>query len=529
MRARLVSSILLLASLSAALAQDAAPPTPSREGALALTVLHTNDVHGQVLESSRGTGGLVALGRAIRQERDRARERGDAVLLLDAGDIFKGTPEGDLTDGEVVVAWMNHLGYDALAVGNHEFDHGVDVVARLAAAASFPFLGANVTEGAGGPRPAWLGRAGARSGDELPDGLRGCAVVRTLTSRAGTARVAIVGLTTSAMKEVTLKGVTGDLEFEAEEAALHRVLAALPAVDLVVLVTHCGLGADRRLAMRFAGKVDLIVGGHSHTRIATGEQVGTTLVVQTGSRADALGRVRVTVAPATKATARQVTATADLVPAGDDLGAVLAPFVERVKERVDQPVGNLTRDLDRRTGFASSSLGNLHVDLMRAATGADVALHNKTGIRADLRAGVVRVRHLYEVAPFGNTVATVRLKGSDLRDLFQGMLVSTSRLLEVSGAVVTCAPEAPEGERLLDLQVGGAPLDPEKVYLVATNNFLVTGGDGHVAFTKGTDLKDTGVVLLDLLMKHFREVDPWEPGEVVEQRIVVGEPVEAPR
>lgn len=523
MRAHLVWSILLLAACAHA---QEAPEAP--EGALALTILHTNDVHGQVLESSRRTGGLVALGRAIRQERDRARERGDAVLLLDAGDIFKGTPEGDLTDGEVVVAWMNHLGYDALAVGNHEFDHGVDVVARLAGSARFPFLGANITVGVGGPRPDWLGRAGERSGDPLPAALRGCAVVRTLTSRAGRARVAIVGLTTSCMKEVTLKGVTGDLEFEEEVAALSRVLAALPPVDLVILVTHCGVGVDRHIAERLPGKVDLIVGGHSHTRLADGERAGGTLIVQTGSRAEALGRVRLDLTPAVAEAARRVTTTADLVAAGDDLGAVLQPFVEMVQARVDQPVGNLARDLDRRSGYASSSLGNLHVDLMRAATGADVALHNKTGIRADLHAGVVKVRHLYEVAPFGNTVATIRLKGGDLRDLFAGMLGSTTRLLEVSGAVVTCAPGEPEGERLLDVLVGGAPIDPERVYLVATNNFLVTGGDGHVAFTKGTDLKDTGVVLLDLLMHHFRANDPYEPA-ALEQRIVVGELVGAPR
>lgn len=520
--ASITAALLVVLSVEA----PASAQEPQREGALALTILHTNDLHGQVLEPARRPGGLVALGRALRQERERARERGDAVLVLDAGDLFKGTPEGDLTDGEVMVAWMNHLGYDAAVVGNHEFDHGVAVTERLVRGAEFPFLGANIRE-PGGAVPPWLGLPGER-GDAVPDPLRGCAVIRTLTSRAGRARVAVIGLTTSAMHEVTLKGVTGDLAFPDEAATLQGVLEHLPAVDLVVLLTHCGLGVDRALAAQFQGKVDVIIGGHSHTRLANGDRRDAVLVCQTGSRAEWLGRVRVTVSPAQEGAPRRVEAEADLVAPGDDFEAVLAPYVERVKERVDIRVGTLARDLDRKGGFESSSLGNLHVDVMRRATGADVAFHNKTGIRADIPGGEVKVRHLYQVAPFGNTVVRMRLKGSDLRDLFAGMLVSTSRLLEVSGAVVTCDPAAPEGERLVDVRVAGKPLDPERVYLVATNNFLAGGGDGHVAFTRGEEVFDTGVILLDLLRRHFEENDPFDPGEV-EQRIVVAAPVGAPR
>ncbi len=528
--ASLLLAVLLVLAAPPARAQDASAggaAAVTSDGALALTILHTNDLHGQVLEPSRRPGGLVALGRALRQERDRARERGDAVLVLDAGDLFKGTPEGDLTDGEVMVAWMNHLGYDAAAIGNHEFDHGVGVTERLARAARFPFLGANIRT-PDGDVPAWLGLPGDRGGERLAEALRGCAVVRTLTSRAGQARVAIIGLTTSAMTQVTLKGVTGDLQFPDEAETLARVLEYLPAVDLVVLVTHCGLSVDRALAGRFEGKVDVIVGGHSHTRLPEGERQGSVLVCQTGSRTEALGRVRVTLTPAGPDAPRRVVAAADLVVPGDDIEAVLVPFVERVKERVDIRVGALARDLNRAPGFESSALGNLHVDVMREATGADVAFHNKTGIRADIPAGEVKVRHLYQVAPFGNTVVTLRLKGTDLHDLVAGMLGSTSRLLEVSGAVVTCDPTAPEADRLVDVVVGGEPLDPDRVYVVATNNFLAGGGDGHVAFTRGEEVLDTGAILLDLLRRHFEANDPFDPGEV-ERRIVVAEPVGAPR
>ncbi|MCO5166885.1 MAG: bifunctional metallophosphatase/5'-nucleotidase [Planctomycetes bacterium] len=525
MRRRDLATLLVAVGLFAgtpALAQE------PREGALRLTVLHTNDLHGQVLEPPRRPGGLVALGRAIRQERDRARERGDAVLLLDAGDLFKGTPEGDLTDGEVMVAWMNHMGYDAAVVGNHEFDHGVDVAARLCWGADFPFLGANIRQ-PDGARPEWLGLPGARLGEPLHEALRGAAVVRTLASAAGRARVALVGLTTSAMKDVTLKGVTGDLEFPDEAATLDRVLELLPPVDLVVLITHCGLTTDRALARRFQGKVDLIIGGHSHTRLPSGDRQGAVLVCQTGSRGEALGRVRVEVTPAQGGSPRKVVAEADLLPTGDELPGVLAPYIEKVKEKVGARVGTLTRDLERGRGFEPSGLGNLHVDAMRRATGVDVALHNRTGIRADIPAGEVQVRHLYEVAPFGNTVVTLLLSGKDLLELFSGMLGSPSRVLEVSGAVITFDPEAPVGQRLVEVTIGGKPLDPDRTYKVATNNFLAAGGDGHAVFTRGADVRDTGVILLDLLLAHFREREgPFDPG-VPEQRLVVAQPAGAPR
>jgi 5'-nucleotidase/UDP-sugar diphosphatase len=503
-------SLALLACLlvPVASAEDAPAPVAS----LSLTILHTNDIHGQVLPPAKGPGGLVALGRTIRQERDRARARGDAVLLLDAGDIFKGTPEGDLTNGQSVMAWMNHVGYDAMAIGNHEFDHGLDVVAKLCEAAKFPVLGANVTDGKGGPRPAWLGLGDASVGPNL----RGCAIVRTLESKGGgKARVGVVGLTTSHMREVTLAGVTGPLEFADEVEVLTQVLDALGPVDLVVLVDHCGLDADREIAAALPGRIDVIVGGHSHTRLPEGKRAGSTLITQTGSRSAALGVVRVQLGPAASG-ARAVTSDAGLVAAGDDLEAALAPWIEEVGKKADREVGHVTVDL-KRAGEGSTLLGNLHVDLMRAATGADLAFHNRTGIRADIGHGAVRWRDVYGVAPFGNTVSTLRMTGADVRALLEGMLGKSSMFLEVGGAIVLVDRSRPEGERVVECAVGGAPLDPAKVYLVATNNFLAPGGDGHVAFTRGTELKDTGKVLLDLLLEHFAAHDPWDPGALEER------------
>jgi len=474
-----------------------------------LTILHTNDIHGQVLPRGASRG-LVALGRRIRQERDAARQAGDAVLLLDAGDLFKGTPEGDLTDGQVVVEWMNHLGYDAVAVGNHEFDHGIEVAERLAEAAEFPFLAANLYEEQGGERPAWLGRG-------TPEGpLRGAALLKTVYDGWGRAlRVGIVGTTPANLASVTLAGLTAGLRAEDEVAALRPVLDALPRdLDLVVLVSHSGIERDTRVAAALGERVDVIVGGHNHRTLPEGQREGSVLMTQTGAKTEFLGRVQVDFPPG-----ESPRAVAELLEPGDDLEAVLAPHVAEVQREFAEVVGELQAPLRRASGFASSALGNLETDLMRQLTGAGVALQNKPGIRADLEAGPVTRRAVYEVAPFGNAVVSMQLSGAQLRELLESCLADERSVCDVSGLTVRFDLARPPGERVVGIQVGEKPIEDERSYRVATNDFLARGGDDKVVFTQGSEREETQRLLRDLLEAFLRENAPYAPPPI-EARLV---------
>jgi 5'-nucleotidase len=500
---------------------------------LTLTILHTNDIHGHVLPSkgSDEPTGLVALGRAIRQERDRALAAGEAVLLLDAGDIFQGTPEGNLTRGEIVVDWMNHLRYDAMTLGNHEFDYGLKTPKELAAMATFPFLGANIQDETTGLIPEWLGVS-----ESQPEqaSLRGAVYLRTLRTESAEATVAVIGVTTSLMKDMTVKGRTDGFVFPSEVETVEKILGQLPPVDLVVLLTHCGLSKDEELAKAFQGRVNVIVGGHSHTRLDDGRREGNVLIAQAGCNSQRLGRVTVSLEPPRSSGSRAgrpvVSSKAELLLVGDDIHARFGSYLRTVEkkvglppgglERAGIPVGRLEEDLDRVMEYESSSIGNLLTDLMRKDSGSDVAFQNKTGIRANMSAGAVSWRDVYQVSPFGNTVVTMLLKGSDLRALVEHMLAAPYRLLELSGADFVCDPALPEGERVFELNVGGQPLDPAKMYKVATNNFLSTGGDGHEAFTKGIHVRDTQVMLRDLVLDFFENNSPYAPVEA-EQRIRV--------
>lgn len=482
-----------------------------------LTILHTNDIHGQVHPRDEGgrseRGGLLALGRAIRVQRDAALRADRPVLLLDAGDFYQGTLEGDGSKGAVVVDWMNELGYDAVAIGNHEFDFGTAVVEDLSRRARFPFLGANIRSEATGQVPAWLG---SKKGDPLD----GSALIR----QVGALRVAIIGLTTSDMKQVTAKGRTDGLSFAAEAKTLERVLDRVGDADLRVVLTHCGLDMDRALAERFQNQIDLIVGGHSHTRLEEGERVGRVLIVQAWKQSRCFGKVELRVTPGPRPGDRpRVEATATLLGTEDSLEAVLAPHLEKIGPEANRVVAELGDRLSVQPapGRHSSALGDLVVDALLSEGEAELAFHNRYGTRSSLPSGKVLYRHLYEAFPFENRLVTLNLTGAQIRDAVSAYLDEKAAPLEISGATVEFNPANPKGQRLLSIRVlefsprirpgqrsasrvvGSAPIDPQRLYRVATHDFVADGGDGHATFTGATQREDHALSLRDVVERYL--------------------------
>lgn len=503
-----------------------------------LTILHTNDIHGQVHPREEGArserGGLLALGRAIRAEREAALLAGRPVLLLDAGDFFQGTLEGDGSRGAVVVDWMNQLRYDAVTVGNHEFDFGPSVMADLARRAEFPFLGANIRSEVTGQVPAWLG-------NQKGDPLDGSAVIR----RLGALKVAVIGLTTSHMKRVTAKGRTEGLSFAPEIEALEKVLERVGDADLRVVLTHCGLETDRALAQRFQTQIDVIVGGHSHTRLEGGERVGRVLIVQAWKQSRCFGKVDLRVTPGPRPGERpRVEAEASLIGTSSDLEAVLAPHLEKIGPEANRVVAELGERLSVRPapGRYSSALGDLVVDSLLSEGEADLAFHNRYGTRSSLPSGKVLYRHLYETLPFDNRLVTLSLTGAQIEGLISACLDGESAPLEISGATIEFNPHNPKGQRLLSIRVlefkpkirpgqrepsrvvGSSPLDPQRTYRVATHDFLANGGDGHLGFEKATKREDHKLSLREVVERYLSTREGYVPS--TQQRWVRVAPAE---
>lgn len=532
--------LLALAALVAACAGT--PPTvPPQGGAVPaepvrLTLVGLNDFHGQV-EPHRTRlkdGQVVEEGGAATLATYVARLRADnpdGVVLLDAGDLFQGTLPSNLTEGAVVIDVYNHLRFTAAALGNHEFDYGPvgpgaiasrpgeDPLGALKARvrqARFPLLSANIVEAATGQRPAWMGNDGTH-----------------LVTVKGV-KVGLLGLTTESTPDATHPANVASLRFLPLAPAALEAARSLRArgAEVVVAVAHaggkcpdlknprdtssCERGDGEILAMLDAlppGTLDAVVAGHTHQPM--GHFFGDVPVIETTGLSRSLGVVELYVDPVRRrvlpgrtriqaaiplcARVDADTDTCDgrrlrdqagvrLVPASF-LGApvvpdaeverLLAPALKLAQEAQRRPVGVSAATSLTRGYTEEGALGNLIADALREAAGADVAVMNPGGVRADLPAGPLSFGQVYEVLPFDNTVAVLQLTGAELRRLLAlAHAHERGAVFAVSGLQVTLT-RCPGPQRFQDAtREGGRPLETEGTYRVAVPDFLARGGDG---------------------------------------------------
>ncbi len=499
----------LLALLLPACAPAAAPPSaPAPQAAPAvkrLRVVGTTDVHGHLLptrpEWARGrvVGGADVLAAHI----DSARARFDgATVVISAGDLFQGTAISNFSWGRATIEAHNATGYDAAAVGNHEFDWGQDTLVARVRESRFPWLAAN------------LFRAGTR---EHPSWVRPWVMVE----RAGV-KVGIVGVALSHTPQMVMAGRLTGLEFGEEvpaiDAAARQARAA--GADFVVVTMHVGVictqpgrepeeestgcsGEALEIAAGLAEPVDAIVGGHTHRRVLTdtlgipfleAASYGTAFSVVDLERSG--GRTRVL--------RRAVhTPFADEVTPDTAVTRVLARWEARVRPMTERVVTSLVTPM-RRQGD-EFPLGNLIVDAFRSTAGAQVGLINNGSIRRDLPAGRITWGDLFELQPFGNEVVKVEITGDQLRRALENSVRADGSVdAHISGMRVTFDRAAPAGSRVREIRLdGGRILRATDRVTLGTTDFVATGGDRYAPFREGR-MTRTGVVDLDALIRHIQ-------------------------
>jgi 2',3'-cyclic-nucleotide 2'-phosphodiesterase (5'-nucleotidase family) len=499
-------ALYLLAALIALSCPRSAAAGPGPGGTR--TILHVNDFHGRMEPApakpglaDAPTGGAALLAGRIRQERGKDPA---GTVLLSAGDMFQGTPASNLFHGAPVLEIMNSLSFDAMTLGNHEFDWGLDVLGKLRAGASFPFLSATVVDNAGRPLP------GISS--------------YVLLERKG-ARIAVVGVSTPDTPYTTKRDNVEGLVFLDPVSALPKVVRQVRSLgaDVVVVLSHLGFDEDRKVAMAVPG-IDLIVGGHTHTAVTKPVRAGGTLVAQAGSHGMYLGVVRIEVGPKGTPVFREDSGSGLLpvsaasgVPEDPEASRIVGSYRARLAGEFRRVVGTSGVDLVRDDN-AESNVGNLLCDAARAATGADVAFMNAYGIRADLPRGEITLEQVYTMLPFENTLLTVELTGRGILSALERGATLESGMLQVSGAEFRVDLSKPAGSRVSDVLIGGAPLDPEKKYRAAMNDFLAAGGDRFDAFREGTGAA-AGGSFRDAVLEYLRTRSPVSPR--VEGRITV--------
>ncbi len=525
-----------------------------------VTFLHTNDVHGRLVEynlnGSAACAGATCIGGVARMSTviKQTRAAISNTLLLDAGDQFQGTLFYSLFKADAITLTMNALGYDAMAVGNHEFDNGPDELRRLIDGANFPVLSANIDASA---NPTLTGRIKAS----------------TILTTAGGERIGVVGLTTEDTAFLSSGGPT--IKFTPHVTAAQAAVNALlgQGVDRIVLLTHLGYDIDLKLASVVTG-VDVILGGHSHTFLyspptaapngdlpsgpyptpVTSPDGNTVLVAQAFQWGRYLGRLNVHFTPDGRVSSWSGNPIfLDTgIPNDPAVLAVVSPTLTApVAALGQQPVGRVTAPMDILSGTTQicrqqeCTLGNLVADAMlwranQLISGTqqppfDFALQNGGGLRAPLLPVTVTVANILTVLPFGNSLATFEITGTHVISSLESGLANlgvsgNGRFPQVSGLRYYFDSTKPAGQRLLAVYVRGAngaftPIDPNKIYRVVTNDFMRKGGDGYTLFRDAAlQPYDFGPAVDEALQDYFASLPDRTVNPALDGRIINGPP-----
>lgn len=478
------------------------PPVPG-DGPWNLTVFHVNDSHVSYgsepatwRDDRAPVGGIVALAAHLAEERAAAAPS----VLLDGGDFMTGSPFGEMEDeGVRGAAWMdmlNLIGFDAGVIGNHEFDLGRANVRALAARANYPLMALDLRD---------------ESGDlELPQ-------EPVVLERNGL-KIGVIGVTCQGLMEVCAEPRVRGLHLDDQAATARRWAAKLdPATDLLILITHNGADTDTTLARDLAGSgIDLIVGGHSHTRLEAPLRIGNILVVQAGSKLKNLGRLDLRVADdrIVAYDGRLITLLAAGRRASPELEAAVAAADARVAAVYGRVVGELAVPW-RRNGRHETDMGNWICDALRTAAGADVALLNSGTLRTNLEPGQLTLLDVHTLLPFSNMLETFEIDGAGLlRVAYANAAAAETRahgILQVSGLAYVYRAVG-DGVEIVSATVGGQPIDPERVYTVACPDFVAMQSEVYLDMVP-PETRSAGGTVTDVIVAAIEAAGTIEAAE----------------
>ncbi len=502
---RLLVGLVLTVTAACTVTAPIAPASAS-VAALAddrIQLLHTDDIHGHLDydtitsgSSSFKQGGLASLAALVNNLRVRAPQR---TLLVDGGDAWQGTFISNANKGEAVTKAMSLMKYDAMAVGNHDFDWGQDVLAQRAKEATFPFLATNVVVTATGKLPSYL--------------------KPYIVKDVGIAKVGILGITNPDSNTIVKATSVAGLKFGVPASGIQPFLSELQKqADIIVVVAHIGSADAAKLARDVPG-IDVIVAGHDHMPVQTARVEGKTTIVDAGAYTQYLGRLEIVVDPAThkmKDAVRAgelvaVAASSKLTP-DPEIAALVEARRAEADKYTSRVVGTIKNDLDNPRD--ECGLGNMITDGIleygqKQGWKTDVAFYNAAGVRAPLKAGPVNYGQLYQVLPFENTIVSVDLTGDQLKEVLEDASGRAGRL-QIGGGKWVYRFTNPAGQRVLEATIAGQPLDPKRLYHVATIDYLLLGGDGHTWFGKGTNVI-YGDIEVDAVAAYMTAHSPLDP------------------
>ena len=491
-----------------------------------LHVLHINDLHSRIepinafdstcsakdAEENKCFGGVARVATKINELRDSLHAEGKNVIVLDAGDQFQGSLMYTTYKGAVEAEFMEKIGFDAMAVGNHEFDDGPDGLGDFLDKVSFPVVSGNL--------------------DVSRNNRLGGRVQNHVVLEVGGEKIGIISALATDTVDTSSPGP--DVIFQDEIDSLKADVAALEAegVTKIIALNHVGYAKDMEIAAQVAG-VDLVIGGHSHTYLSASdpkrhgpyptwvdaEAGGIVPVVQAYAYSKYVGHVELTFDDAGNlvyAGGDTILLDASVTPDPDIEARVaeLAGPIEALKSRV---VASTPVNLDgsRETcRVVECALGNLIAEAMLDRVkdqGITIAFQNGGGIRASIEAGEITMGAVLAVLPFQNTLSTFQVTGAQVVEALENGVSRiedvAGRFAQVAGLKYSFDPAAEPGARVSDVMVrdgdNWVPIDLAETYGAVTNNYVRQGGDGFRVFTGGSNAYDYGPDLADVLAEFI--------------------------
>lgn len=492
-----------------------------------LTILHTNDFHARFEPISRFDsscsaednaegkcfGGSARLATAIAE----ARERAGSSILVDGGDQFQGTLFYTYYKGKAAAEMMNRLGYDAMTVGNHEFDDGPEVLRGFIETVDFPVLMSN----------ADVSREPA-----LAD-----VIEKSVVIEVGGEQLGLIGLTPQDTPDLAAPGKNIVFTDPAEAVQAEVDKLTEQGIDKIIVLSHSSYAVDKRVAEATTG-VDVIVGGHSNTLLsntldgAAGPyptMVGETAIVQAYAYGKFLGELNVTFdddGKIVEAVGEPLIMDAEVAEDADTrerIAALAVPLDEIRNEVVAETTEPVDGDrMSCRSG--ECQMGNLVADAMLdrvSDQGISIAIQNGGGLRASIDAGPVTMGEVLTVLPFQNTLATFQIEGAAIVAALENGVSQVEegkgRFPQVAGLKFSWTLDAAPNEgRVSDVMVmedgEWKPIEAEKVYGVVTNNFVRNGGDGYKMFVSdATNVYDFGPGLEKVVADYLAAEGPYTP------------------
>lgn len=443
-------------------------------------ILHTNDTHGRIdrgMDGSLGITAVAAFKKVLEKE-------GAQVILLDAGDTLHGKPIATIDQGETIVKVMNASGYDAMTLGNHDFNYGSDRLRTLTKEMEFPVLSANVTN----------------DKDGTPF------VSNHMIIEKNGVKFGIFGLSTLETVTKTNPKNVSDLQFYDPIETAQFEVSELEAegADVIIALGHIGIdeSSDPTSAdiLSKVDGIDLFIDGHSHSTLAaciTANQTDS-LLVSTGQYLNAIGMVVIDNDHTMKAYSLT---TDDLAKAGvktvlaeneteatieEEVGTIVIEANDKLSTSLQEVVATTKVALDglrENVRTKETNLGNLAADAIRWAAGTDVAMTNGGGIRTSIAVGDITKGMLAEVFPFGNIVVSKEVTGQAIKDMLEHGVkdypATSGGYPQISGMTFNMDPAQPAGSRISNLKINGKAIDLTATYTLASNDFTIAGGDGY--------------------------------------------------